>query len=174
MSNELYLKYAEVIEMCRGTKLEATPWVCVKYLDGTIKDHPLFRNTNERDFKFALAIVEDKPVFIGDVLYNDIFETKYIVEGTSTCGLRLKGVYSGAYYEGNPKLLTWKIPKKIFKLGEYEFPCPKEVSEFWSLPLKTFDRYFIIDDNNAFLFDTEEDAKLVKDTLIKIFRENLK
>ena len=61
--------------------MEATPWVCVKYLDGTIKDHPLFRNTNERDFKFALAIVEDKPVFIGDVLYNDIFETKYIVEG---------------------------------------------------------------------------------------------
>ena len=174
MSNELYLKYAEVIEMCEGTKLKYTPWVCVKV--GGIPcfiTHPTFRD-NPEQYEFALAIVEDKPVFIGDVLYNDIFETQYIVEGTSTCGLKLKGVYSGAYYESHPKLLTWKESKKKFKLGEYLLPCPKEVSEFWSLPLKTFDRYFIIDDNNAFLFDTEEDAKLVKDTLIRIFRENLK
>lgn len=166
MSNELYLKYAEVIEMCKGTKLEDTPWVCVKYLDGTIKDHPLFRNTNERDYKFALAIVEDKPVFIGDNVF--VKDNKYPYVNWENF----------EYWSDQIKVLskdwTWQEPKKIFKLGEHLLPCPKEVSEFWSLPLKTFDGYFIIDDNNAFVFDTEEDSKLVKDTLIRIFRENLK
>lgn len=166
MSNELYLKYAEVIEMCKGTKLEATPWVCVKYLDGTIKDHPLFRNTNERDFKFAIAVVEDKPVFVGD---------KVFIKDNRYPNINWENF---KHWENGIKALskdwTWQEPKKKFKLEEYEFPCPKGIYEFWSLPIKTLDRYFIIDDNNAFLFDTEEDAKLVKNTLIRIFKENLK
>ena len=164
MSNELYLKYAEVIEMCKGTKLEATPWVCVKYLDGMIKDHPLFRNTNERDFKFAIAIVEDKPVFVGD---------KVFIKDNRYPNINWENF---EFWKNRIKVLekdwTWEEPKKKLKLGEYEFPCPKEVTEF--LALKTLDRNFIIDNHNVFLFDTEEDAKLVKDTLIKIFKENLK
>ena len=164
MSNELYLKYAKVIEMCKGTKLESTPWVCVKYLDGTIKDHPLFRNTNERDFKFAIAIVEDKPVFVGG---------KVFIKDTRYPNINWENF---KHWENGIKALskdwTWQEPKKKFKLKGYEFPCPKEVSEFWAL--ESLNRIVIIDNNNIFLFDTEEDAKLVKDTLIKIFKGNLK
>lgn len=28
--NDLYIEYARTIEMCKGTALENTPWVCVK------------------------------------------------------------------------------------------------------------------------------------------------
>ena len=164
MSNELYLKYAEVIKMCKGTKLEATPWVCVKWRGSPfVVGHPQFINPLE-EYDFAVAVVEDKPVFVGDKVF--IKDNKYPYVNWDTF----------EYWKNEIKVLskdwTWKEPKKKFKLGEYLLPCPKEVSEFWSL--KTLDRNFIIDNHNVFLFDTEEDAKLVKDTLIKIFKENLK
>lgn len=165
MSNELYLKYAEVIKMCKGTKLEATPWVCIKWNGVGFVGHPIFVYPSE-EYEFSLAIVEDKPVFFGDDIF--IKDNKYPYVNWENF----------KHWENGIKALskdwTWQEPKKKFKLEEYEFPCPKGIYEFWSLPIKTLDRYFIIDDNNAFLFDTEEDAKLVKNTLIRIFRENLK
>lgn len=164
MSNELYLKYAEVIKMCECTKLENTPWVCVKWRGSPfVVGHPKFINPLE-EYEFALAIVEDKPVFFGDNVF--VKDNKYPYVNWENF----------EYWKNQVKVLskawTWQEPKKKFKLEGYEFPCPNEVSEFWSL--KSLNRIFIIDNNNIFLFDTEEEAKLVKDTLIRIFKDNLK
>lgn len=70
-TNDLYTEYARVIEMCKGTALEDKPWKCVKKTSPTFmfySSHPAF-NENEQH-EFAVAILEDKPVFIGDELYH--------------------------------------------------------------------------------------------------------
>lgn len=165
MSNELYLKYAEVIKMCEGTELEDTPWVCVKnpWIQSFSK-HPDFSMPRMGDSEFAIAVLKGRPVFIGDKVFVKDNKYPYVNWRSFECWKDQIKVLS--------KDWTWEEPKKKFKLGEHLLPCPKEVSEFW--PLKSLDRSLIIDNYNVFLFDTEEDAKFVKDTLIKIFKENLK
>ena len=67
--NDLYIEYARVIEMCKGTALESKPWVCVKWDGEVFDEHPAFDAEPEL-YEFAIAILEDKPVFVGDSLYH--------------------------------------------------------------------------------------------------------
>ena len=67
--NDLYLKYAEIIKMCKGTALEDKPWVCVRFNGGEFYGHPRF-DTLAKNYQFAVAILEDRPVFVGDSLYH--------------------------------------------------------------------------------------------------------
>lgn len=70
---ELYLEYARCINMCKGT--EVKPWECVlmKLADG----FSLYRRENmhlafdgdPKNYKFAIFLLEGKPVFPGDILY---------------------------------------------------------------------------------------------------------
>jgi len=69
----LYLKYAQIIKMCEGSKVD--PWECVhikKYPENSeyikLENHPDFRILG-RLYVFAVGIVEQKPVFVGDSLY---------------------------------------------------------------------------------------------------------
>lgn len=64
---DLYLKYAEVIKMCRGTALEDTPWRMVKQYGEVAFNHPTF-DSNIEDYEFAITVIEGRPVFKGDVL----------------------------------------------------------------------------------------------------------
>lgn len=80
--NDLYLNYAEIIKMCKGTALEDKPWVCVKFEGNGIWHgaHPHFDNSPE-SYEFAIAILEDRAVFVGDSLYHPS-GAKWIVGGT--------------------------------------------------------------------------------------------
>ena len=81
MSNKLYLKYAKVIEMCEGTIFENSPMLCVQYLGVNFtKGDNLYFNGAESNWKFAVGILEDKPVFLGDTLYSRGLGNKFIVD----------------------------------------------------------------------------------------------
>ena len=70
--SDLYREYARVIDMCEGTGLEQ--FDCMKYMGCIYRDHNGSKNPSfdrpASEFSFALAIVEGKPVFEGDVLYD--------------------------------------------------------------------------------------------------------
>lgn len=144
--NDLYLKYAEIIKMCQGTALDNTPWVCVKISDG-FESHPRFTQRPER-YKFAIAILEDKPVFVGDVLYSNI-GLRYIVTDRDT--------------KATICLMNWQQPKpkRTFELRGVELPCPVKY------PTNNFIRLGIC----LFSFNAEEDAELVLRELTKILTE---
>ena len=95
--NDLYIEYARVIQMCKGTALENTPWVCVKIYDG-FHSHPQFNRSPEL-YKFAIAILEDKPVFVGDTLYWKTTGEEYIVNSYNKCTSMPLGY------------MTWQPPK---------------------------------------------------------------
>lgn len=71
---ELNIHYwTHIMSMCAGTK--ASPWECVK-IDGDVcTDHPFFDLETNPDkdlwvrYSFSVAIIENKPAFIGDKLY---------------------------------------------------------------------------------------------------------
>jgi hypothetical protein len=64
--SDLHRKYADMIDMCEGTKVKARQ--CVRFDGSIIYSAPMFNGYID-SYRFALAIVEDKPVFTGDVLY---------------------------------------------------------------------------------------------------------
>ena len=117
--NDLYIKYARVIEMCKGTALESTPWLCVKYDGEVMFRHPAF-DVTPKYYEFAIAILEDKPVFVGDTLYHKETGKKYIVSSITVF-----------------KFLTWQPPKpkRTFMLNGVELPCPSK---------KPTDHFFIM------------------------------
>ena len=144
--NDLYIEYARVIQMCKGTALENTPWVCVKIYDG-FHSHPQFNRSPEL-YKFAIAILEDKPVFVGDSLYHPS-GAKWIVGDTDD----LTG-------------MSWQPPKpkRTFMLNGVELPCPVDWQESSNGDVAVID-------GQVFWFKNKIDADLVRDTLSKIFRE---
>ena len=73
-SNDLIIRYAELIQLCKGTKFQACPWrgVGILLTDGTkgsFDEHPRFNGVRNK-YSFAVAILEDKPVWEDSVLYN--------------------------------------------------------------------------------------------------------
>ena len=66
--SELYIKYGQICKMVKGSALEDTPWLCVKCGKFRFTEHPSFIQPPS-SYKFALAIKDDKPIFVGDTLY---------------------------------------------------------------------------------------------------------
>ena len=145
--NDLYIEYARVIEMCKGTALESKPWVCVKWDGEVFDEHPAFDAEPEL-YEFAIAILEDKPVFVGDSLYHPS-GAKWIVGDTDD----LTG-------------MSWQPPKpkRTFELRGVELPCPVDWKESSNGDVAVID-------GEIFWFKNKMDADLVRDTLSKIFRE---
>lgn len=73
-TNDMEAEYQRIIEICKGTTLEETPWKCVQYLGLTqwlnFGNHPNFKFCNPVHVKFALGVLEGKPVFIGNRFYR--------------------------------------------------------------------------------------------------------
>ena len=129
-TTNLYLKYAEIIKMCEGTALEDKPWKCVKTLVETFalahNTHPSFSKPSSQ-YEFAVAVLEDKPVFIGDVIYHkNLFDKQFIV---SYSGDALNGENYGIDLCNIPTYASWQpvVPKRTFKLNGVELPCPLRV-----------------------------------------------
>ena len=146
--NDLYIEYARVIEMCKGTALEDTPWVCVRFNGGEFYGHPRF-DTLAKNYQFAPAILEDRPVFPGDILCFKPSGSEYVASKHTT---------ASAVSD-----MTWQPPKpkRTFMINGVELPCPVKY------PTNNFIRLGIC----LFSFNAEEDAELVLRELTKILTE---
>lgn len=149
--NDLYIEYARVIEMCKGTALEDTPWLGVRFNESEFYDHPRF-DTLVENYQFAVAILEDKPVFVGDILYLKASGLEYVADKYTT---------ASAVSD-----MTWQPPKpeRTFMLNGVDLPCPVDWKESRNGDVAVID-------GEIFWFKTRMDADLVRDTLSKIFRE---
>lgn len=97
--------YLGVIEMCEKYNKEhgtdVKPWECVKYRGGIILDgNPLFNGDADK-YTFAIAILEAKPVFVGDkVWFKNVKLWSVITESLYPDGI-------------NDKSCSWNPPTVI-------------------------------------------------------------
>lgn len=106
--SDLYREYARVIDLCEGTSVQ--PWECVRWNGTPFNEVPLFCDPPKR-YTFALTVVENRPVFAGDVLY-----------GENGISWDVTPSLVQAYFFGG---LSWNPPKpKTFTLNGKEFPLP--------------------------------------------------
>ena len=130
-TNQLYLDYSRVIEMCTSTALEDMPWLAVKHKGGGFDRHPSFDGGD--DYKFAVAILEDKPVFVGDILYKKDNGRKAIIDKLFDDGLlRIDFDNSPAIWKSISGAFTWQPPpkpKRTFNLNGVELPCPVDYGD---------------------------------------------
>lgn len=106
--SDLFREYARVIDMCEGTEID--PWVCVRVKGfGSFDKQPDFGADRYR-YDFAVAILEGKPVFVGDEIYHpQLGKTIVSEEAFQT--------FIGNY--------TWNKPtKRTFTLAGGVLPMP--------------------------------------------------
>lgn len=119
--SDLFRRYADVIDMCEGTKV--IPCECIKFDDESFTETPYF-DSNYDLYTFAIAIVEDKPVFVGDVLYHKD-GTQIIVHLLNLDSRGDKWISNGTGIEFHVDYLTWTKPDQSETLkmhnlfGEY-------------------------------------------------------
>ncbi len=121
--SDFYREIARVIDLCEGTELKY--WESIKY-KGKTCDYHFANNFSESwslvDFTLALAIIENKPVFAGDYLYNiSGLPCKVISAYLYTQEDLYIHTDQGGY---SPNKLSWEEPKKTFTLNGEELPCP--------------------------------------------------
>lgn len=154
--SDLYRERARVLDMCEGTDIN--PNDCCKY-DGNLFDSnskPSF-NFDPKLYEFAVAILEDRPVFVGDALYAKSTGESLVVSDST---LFLKD-------------LSWDPPKKTFILNGVELPCP--IYKFCE------PKGFRFNSKNCLQiggvthhFASEDDAGYVLKSISKILTENTK
>jgi len=162
--NDLYIEYARVIKMCQGTALEDKPWLCVKFNGtGLFDTHPRFDSDPEL-YKFAIAILEDRAVFVWDKIYAKT--TKEIEYTVTEKWAVAYGYCDYPHCEIDDKKFSWQLPKpkRMFTLNGVELPCPVD----W---MESSNGNVAVIDGEIFWFKNKMDADLVRDTLSKIFRE---
>lgn len=129
--SDLYREYAKVIDMCEGTNVK--PYECVKSCGITLSCMPEL-DGEVHTYEFAIAIVEDRSVFIGDELwytYTKDFATvvdvaKYNEDGTVDT-VRL----NNGNNIGNISELSWNKPKpKTFNLNGVDVDLPNTECTF--------------------------------------------
>ncbi|SET40246.1 hypothetical protein SAMN05216326_12513 [Nitrosomonas marina] len=140
--------WGRVHDMCEGTKVK--PRECVRWKplpnDKSFDYHPDFSEYVEDaldDIEFAVTVLEDRPVFVGDSLYCT--ETGQAIDW---------GIL--AEIADNFHLVasrwTWhKKQKRTFLLNGEELPCPVEK--------KT--EFAFLFNNIIFYFDTFEDREKI-------------
>jgi len=108
--SDLHREWARVLDMCEGTKVD--PRTCWKYNGKFIGFEPEFTDFPDR-YEFMVAILEDKPVFVGDKVYANNCTLALTVDGIS----KQKGyVFVGNCTNYDISILSWNPPKKTFLL----------------------------------------------------------
>jgi len=157
-TEDLYLEYARVIKMCEGTS--AKPWDCIKGKNGyyfcNFNTHPEF-TSNPDKYEFAVAILEGKPVFVGDKIFN-IISDRFITVQPEDAFANISPVLSKVY--------SWKPPKqkRTFMLNGIELPCPVDWTESANSDIAVID-------GEVFWFRNSIDRDLVRDTISRIFND---
>lgn len=164
-TNDLYLEYARVIEMCKGTALEDKPWECVKLGEGTMTKHPNFIFPDV--YSFAVSILEDKPLFIKDRLYSRTNFNEYLVMNVDNTFIAFCSHDDHVEKEDIHKELTWQPPakKRTFKLDGVELPCPLNSDK--KVMLNAFSISTSQGSNN-FFFDTHEEMEETRKALCEL------
>lgn len=137
---------------------DVKPWECVKYkcsIAGTLCDF-----SNDKSFyEFALAILYDdkrnehRPVWEGSELYylDENVIVKDICNGALTFECGGAASLSSMNMSWNPP-----TPKRTFKIGDMELPCPLKI-ESDADNRHCFDTLYR--DGHEFYFDFDEDKK---------------
>lgn len=124
---ELNLEYwGRVHDMCdaynkqHGTSIK--PQQCVKYYGNVwnlpIK-HPVF---DDKNYDLAVAIIEDTPVFVGDVLYSKDKGLERIIKGGSQT---IRHIFTNVGSRDlNDLTLTPPKHKRTFELNGRQLTCP--------------------------------------------------
>lgn len=144
-TSDLHRKWADVLDMCEGTSVN--PCSAWKF-KGYIQDDklPNFEYDKPECFEFLVAILEDKPVFVGDEFYEG---------GGNKCTIKADmHLYVNDYcivqHVDNvdwPKF-SWNPPKKTFMLnGEY-LPCPDGNKGGYQIGMFS-ERYYFTDFHDA-------------------------
>jgi len=120
--SDLYREYARVIDMCEGTNVN--PLKCIKLGESICNLQEIYFTDKPSVYSFAIAIIEDKPVFVGDELYDKDTGIKVVIENNTIHNDKL--LVSGvATFYININLLSWNPPKpKTFNLNGVELPLP--------------------------------------------------
>ena len=146
--SDLYREWARVLDMCEGTNVD--PGLC--WVRGgigrNVSGTPEFTE-NPEQYSFAVAILEDKPVFVGD---------KVFIKGGHWVTVESDTHIS-------EEIMSWQPPKKTFTLNGEELPCPGH--SFGG-------RYPVTIGAVSFWFSTEEDMKKVNYAIIKLLKDATK
>jgi len=147
--SDLHREWARVLDMCEGTKVSHND--CWKW-EGVIQhDEPCLTNKRMSAYQFAVSILEDKPVFVGDKVYSK-FD-----------GMELRVYPSGFDWD----TVSWNPPKKTFMLNGDELPCPIKAEEGWFIDIKAGSGR-----DERFYFESHIEIDKVADAIIKLLKES--
>ena len=136
---DLNLEYwGRVHDMCdaynkqHGTSIK--PQDCVKHCGGkwNLKEHPMFDGDR---YDLAVAIIEGKPVFVGDKIYHK--SMKHSVT-----------IIEGAFYDCRYWTLTPPKPQRTFELNGKQLPCPSKDDNYMLEILGEFYYFESMEDRN--------------------------
>ena len=151
--------YGRVHDMCdaynkqHGTSIK--PQQCVKHCGGkwNLKEHPMF---DGHKYDLAVAIIEGKPVFVGDKIYTKDKGLERIITGRSQI---IGHIFTNAGPRDMDNLtLTPPKPKRTFDLNGKQLPCPSEDYDESVLELL----------GEHYYFDSIEDRNEVAREIIKL------
>ena len=149
--SDLHREWARVLDMCEGTNIN--PWQCVRQ-PRTKELHRTDRmpdfSMRPEDYEFAVAILKDKPVFAGDLIYHKIENMPYKVR------------WCDGFINDND--WSWNATKKTFMINGEELPCPAKHGEF-VLHIQGFK-------DNIWYFKNQSDIKEVENAIIKLLKES--
>lgn len=156
--SDLHREWARVLDMREGTNVDPTK--CWK-LGGKLPMYYPDFGADPVKYEFAVAILEDKPVFVGDKVYANNCTLALTVEGRSE--------QNGYIFVGNCtnydiSILSWNPPKKTFMLNGEELPCPDGNRGGYQISLL----------NGRHYFSDFHDAQKVANAFDKLLSENTK
>ena len=143
--SDLHREWARVLDMCEGTLVN--PVKCWK-LGGLLPMYYPDFGADPMRYEFAVAILENKPVFVGDKVYDQYDGSESIV----------------AYRPESLDGFGWHPPKKTFMLNGVELPCPVKDGEW----------YFTIGNQLIVRFESADDLVKAQKAIIKLFMDNTK
>lgn len=157
---DLYREYARIIDMTDGTGVDFLN--CVKNISGTAVGKfycdPVF-NKNPNEYFFAIAVVEEKPVFVGDKLWHNN-GTEYAVQAVEKIGDRIAfKTIQEPWIDGDfAENYSWAPPKpKTFTLNGSDLPAPTKGSGY---VMHVF--------NRNYCFESRDDVEKVKAAIINL------
>lgn len=127
---DLMREYVWVSDLCDAYNKEhnagVKPWDCVRDCEGKsfLNDNILLEFIKDRHpLQFAVAILEGRPVFVGDEIYSK-YGKKFVVCDGCIDSLTEKYTFDYGLFPWSE--LSWNppTPKRTFTLNGVELPCP--------------------------------------------------
>lgn len=132
--------WGKIVPMAQAASIK--PWECVSTKTGYVfYNHPNFSNNDKDNYTFAIAILEGKPVFVGDQVYANNCTQPLTIHGLSEQSgyLAVGGCTNYAI-----SILSWTPPtkKRTFMLGDKELPCPDKNKGGYQIALISSKHFF--------------------------------